>query len=119
MPNNSHRVPPPDIFHTPQRLDFRAPSRQPPTDGDPLLVDKYMSHAHFGAGQLVLRPRAAKGKQHVRNDTMVRHVTVPFSVMIDENVDYLREIANEIFVYCPNIFTDFSYRGAFDGRHLQ
>ena len=43
-------------------------------DSDSLLVDKYMSHALFGAGQLVLRPGATKGKQHVRNDTMVSQI---------------------------------------------
>ena len=41
-------------------------------DDAPMLVDKFFSTPIFGAGYVVLRPGAEKGRQHVRSDAMVR-----------------------------------------------
>ena len=60
-----------DIFHTPAMLNFTNPSGKPAQDDDPLIVHKFISQPLFGGGQVILRPEAEKGRQVVRNDTMV------------------------------------------------
>ena len=55
----------------PEMLNFLNVSRQPASESDPLIIDKYMQHNQFSVGQFVLRAGADKGKQHVRRDTMV------------------------------------------------
>ncbi|XP_032241518.1 centromere protein C [Nematostella vectensis] len=60
-----------ELLHTPAMLNFVNPARQPATPDDPIVIDKYMSHNVFGAGQLELRGMAEKTKQSVRGDTMV------------------------------------------------
>ena len=52
-------------------LNFMNPSGKPAKDDDPLIVHKFISQPLFGGGQVVLRPEAEKGRQVVRNDTMV------------------------------------------------
>lgn len=52
-------------------LNFTNPSGKPAQDDDPLIVHKFISRPLFGGGQVVLRPEAEKGRQFVRNDTMV------------------------------------------------
>ena len=52
-------------------LNFTSPSGDPAKDDDPLLVHKFISQPLFGGGQVILRPGTEKGKQFVRNDTMV------------------------------------------------
>ena len=61
----------PDIFHVPGMLNFSNPAGKPAQDDDPLLVHKFISQPLFGGGQVILRPGAEKGRQFVRNDTMV------------------------------------------------
>jgi len=63
-----------DIFHAPGMLNFTSPSGKPAQDDDPLLVHKFISQPLFGGGQVILRPGAEKGRQFVRNDTMVFYV---------------------------------------------
>ena len=60
-----------DLFHAPGMLHFTNPSGNPATDDDPLIVHKFISQPLFGGGQVILRPGAEKGRQFVRNDTMV------------------------------------------------
>lgn len=60
-----------DLFHAPGMLNFTNPSGQPVQDDDPLIVHKFISQPLFGGGQVILRPGAEKGRQFVRNDTMV------------------------------------------------
>ena len=60
-----------DLFHTPGMLNFTNPAGKLATDDDPLLVHKFISQPLFGGGQVILRPGAEKGRQFVRNDTMV------------------------------------------------
>lgn len=60
-----------DLVHTPEMLSFVNTSGKPAKPEDELIMDKYMSHNLFGTGQIILRPGAEKGKQHVRADTMV------------------------------------------------
>ena len=67
----NHDVFLPDIFHVPGMLNFSNPSGKPAQDDDPLLVHKFISQPLFGGGQVILRPGAEKGRQFVRNDTMV------------------------------------------------
>ena len=52
-------------------LNFTNPAGQLATDDDPLVVHKFISQPLFGGGQVILRPGAEKGRQFVRNDTMV------------------------------------------------
>lgn len=52
-------------------LNFTNPSGKPAQDDDPLIVHKFISQPLFGGGQVILRPGAEKGRQVVRNDTMV------------------------------------------------
>ena len=61
-------------MHSGKNLDLKSPN----SNGEesnvvdaPLLVDKYFSQKIFGAGQILVRPGAEKGRQHVRRDTMV------------------------------------------------
>ncbi|XP_068675831.1 centromere protein C-like isoform X3 [Montipora foliosa] len=63
-----------DLFHTPGMLNFTNPAGKLATDDDPLLVHKFISQPLFGGGQVILRPGAEKGRQFVRNDTMVFYV---------------------------------------------
>ncbi|XP_078352857.1 uncharacterized protein LOC144637673 isoform X2 [Oculina patagonica] len=63
-----------DIFHLPGMLNFTNPSGKPAQDDDPLIVHKFISQPLFGGGHVVLRPGAEKGRQFVRNDTMVFYV---------------------------------------------
>lgn len=65
----------PDIFHVPGMLNFSNPAGKPAQDDDPLLVHKFISQPLFGGGQVILRPGAEKGRQFVRNDTMVSFVS--------------------------------------------
>ena len=67
----NHDVFLPDIFHVPGMLNFSNPAGKPAQDDDPLLVHKFISQPLFGGGQVILRPGAEKGRQFVRNDTMV------------------------------------------------
>ena len=71
----NHDVFLPDIFHVPGMLNFSNPAGKPAQDDDPLLVHKFISQPLFGGGQVVLRPGAEKGRQFVRNDTMVSFVS--------------------------------------------
>ena len=71
----NHDVFLPDIFHVPGMLNFSNPSGKPAQDDDPLLVHKFISQPLFGGGQVILRPGAEKGRQFVRNDTMVSFVS--------------------------------------------
>ncbi|CAH3156730.1 unnamed protein product [Pocillopora meandrina] len=63
-----------DIFHTPGMLNFTNPTGKPAQENDPLVVHKYISQPLFGGGQVILRPGAEKGKQFVRQDTMVFYI---------------------------------------------
>ncbi|XP_074612007.1 uncharacterized protein LOC141866407 isoform X2 [Acropora palmata] len=63
-----------DVFHAPGMLNFTNPAGQLATDDDPLVVHKFISQPLFGGGQVILRPGAEKGRQFVRNDTMVFYV---------------------------------------------
>ena len=71
----NHDVFLPDIFHVPGMLNFSNPAGKPAQDDDPLLVHKFISQPLFGGGQVILRPGAEKGRQFVRNDTMVSFVS--------------------------------------------
>ena len=71
----NHDVFLPDIFHVPGMLKFSNPAGKPAQDDDPLLVHKFISQPLFGGGQVILRPGAEKGRQFVRNDTMVSFVS--------------------------------------------
>ena len=71
----NHNVFLPDIFHVPGMLNFSNPAGKPAQDDDPLLVHKFISQPLFGGGQVILRPGAEKGRQFVRNDTMVSFVS--------------------------------------------
>ena len=71
----NHDVFLPDIFHVPGMLNFSNPAGKPAQDDDPLLVHKFISQPLFGGGQVILRPEAEKGRQFVRNDTMVSFVS--------------------------------------------
>ena len=64
-----------DIFHVPGMLNFSNPAGKPAQNDDPLLVHKFISQPLFGGGQVILRPGAEKGRQFVRNDTMVSFVS--------------------------------------------
>lgn len=65
-----------DIFHTPGMLNFTNPTGKPAQENDPLVVHKYISQPLFGGGQVILRPGAEKGKQFVRQDTMVSVISL-------------------------------------------
>lgn len=56
-------------------LNFSNPAGKPAQNDDPLLVHKFISQPLFGGGQVILRPGAEKGRQFVRNDTMVSFVS--------------------------------------------
>lgn len=71
----NHDVFLPDIFHVPGMLNFSNPAGKPAQDDDPLLVHKFISQPLFGGGQVILRPGTEKGRQFVRNDTMVSFVS--------------------------------------------
>ena len=71
----NHDVFLPDIFHVPGMLNFSNPAGKPAQNDDPLLVHKFISQPLFGGGQVILRPGAEKGRQFVRNDTMVSFVS--------------------------------------------
>ncbi|CAB4022359.1 Hypothetical predicted protein, partial [Paramuricea clavata] len=61
------------LFHSGKNLDLRSPASTQDESSlidAPLLLDKYFSHSKFGAGEILLRPGAEKGMQHVRRDTM-------------------------------------------------
>ena len=64
-----------DLIHLAKNLDLRSPASEQDKDGvlGPLLVDKYFSHEKYGVGDILIRPGAEKGRQHVRRDIMVRH----------------------------------------------
>ena len=53
-------------------LNFQPVGDYNKDDDAPMLVDKCFSTPSFGAGYVVLRPGAEKGRQHVRSDAMVR-----------------------------------------------
>ena len=64
-------------MHSGKNLDLKRPNSDQEESSvvdAPLLVDKYFSQKRFGAGQILLRPGAEKGRQHVRRDTMVSRV---------------------------------------------
>lgn len=60
-----------DLFHAPGMLKYTNPAGKPASEDDPLIVHKFISQPLFGGGQVILRPGAEKGRQFVRNDTMV------------------------------------------------
>lgn len=60
-----------DLFHAPGMLKFTNPAGKPASEDDTLIVHKFISQPLFGGGQVILRPGAEKGRQFVRNDTMV------------------------------------------------
>lgn len=57
-------------------LNFTNPTGKPAQENDPLVVHKYISQPLFGGGQVILRPGAEKGKQFVRQDTMVSVISL-------------------------------------------
>ena len=57
-------------------LNFTNPTGKPAQENDPLVVHKYISLPLFGGGQVILRPGAEKGKQFVRQDTMVSVISL-------------------------------------------
>ena len=65
-----------ELLHSGQSLEFKSPTSNRGENSlidAPLLLDKYFSQGNFGAGEILLRPGAEKGTQHVRRDTMVGH----------------------------------------------
>ena len=61
-----------ELVHSSRMLDFQSLVQDNDDNSAPLLVHKFFSQNQFGAGQLLLRPGAEKGTQHVRKDTMVQ-----------------------------------------------
>lgn len=90
---------PTDVFHAPGMLNFTNPAGQLATDDDPLVVHKFISQPLFGGGQVILRPGAEKGRQFVRNDTMVSRKSfgLCFCKNAAENlaVEYLKYLSSK------------------------
>lgn len=80
-------------------LNFTNPAGQLATDDDPLVVHKFISQPLFGGGQVILRPGAEKGRQFVRNDTMVSRKSfgLRFCKNAAENlaVEYLKYLSSK------------------------
>ncbi|XP_028409216.1 centromere protein C-like [Dendronephthya gigantea] len=62
------------VLHNNENLDFRSPTSNRDGKDAPLLLHKYFSQKKFGAGEIILKPGAEKGRQHVRRNIMIFHI---------------------------------------------